>query len=123
MGVVALNAHSLQASNSKADISRVDAFTNASMGDTFCPDAFSPGSYECWGCHTELHNVYLHCLDCQEQEYDYNVCSKCFIARRHRQNDKHHKKNHKFQMRYADIADEEVDACGHTIAHDDCLRV
>ena len=100
-----MNDNSLQASNSKADISRVDAFTNASMGDTFCPNAFSPGSYECWGCQTELHNVYLHCVDCQALEYDYNVCSKCFIARRHRQNDKHHKKNHKFQMRYADLTD------------------
>jgi len=89
-----------QGSNSKADITRVDAFTNASMGDSFCPDAFSPASYECWGCHTELHNVYLHCIDCQKKEYDYNVCSNCFAARRHKQNDKHHKKNHQFQMRW-----------------------
>ena len=59
--------------DARADISRVDAFTNASescparecpvrllssfllissalagMGDVYCPDAFCPASYECW---------------------------------------------------------------------------
>eukprot|EP01047_Picozoa_sp_COSAG01_P034142 COSAG01_NODE_2549_length_7465_cov_5.036383_2_plen_54_part_00 len=31
--------------------------------------------------HTELHNVYLHCLGCQKDEYDFNVCTDCFKVR------------------------------------------
>eukprot|EP01052_Picozoa_sp_SAG31_P038298 SAG31_NODE_5090_length_2748_cov_29.337197_3_plen_437_part_01 len=74
----------------RSDVSRVDAYTNLSMGDTYCPSANTPEGYDCWTCSTELANLYVHCMGCHKNEFDYNICVDCFKAGRHLCNDKQH---------------------------------
>lgn len=74
----------------RSDVTRVDAFTNPSMGDTYCPNANTPEGYDCWTCSTEIANLYVHCMGCQKDEFDYNLCVDCFKAGQHLCNDKQH---------------------------------
>lgn len=88
--LVLSNGRASDLQRAELDVSRVDAYTNAAMGDLYSPNAFAPGGYSCEVCQAELSNEYLHCMGCGYREYDYNVCVKCFEAKHHTYNDKEH---------------------------------